>query len=100
MSALRYEIRITERIGPLFRAVLDGLDARDDEERALVIGNCGDIAILLRLLRRLHAVGLNVDQIRIDRVADHSPPTDGVLGVESRTEPATLYYPRGMRRSL
>jgi hypothetical protein len=100
MSDLPYEIRITEHIGPLFRAALDGLDARDDEERALVIGTCDDIAVLLHLLRRLHAVGLNVDQIRIDRIPDHSPPTDGVLDVESRTEPATIYYPLGMKRSL
>jgi hypothetical protein len=62
---MRYEIRITERIGPLLAAALEGIQVTHLPPRAVITGVRGDPSAAPRLMRRLQALGLTVDEVRI-----------------------------------
>jgi len=76
MTDPTYEIGIIERMGPLLRIALEDLDPRDEEARTLLVGCCDDPTAVLRLVRRLHELGLEVDHIRLDCITDLPPSAE------------------------
>lgn len=77
MTPERYEIRVKGKLSSSLQTAFEGMSARIEPVETVLSGTLDDQAALYGVLEHVHALGLELIEVRRVALADDIAPVDG-----------------------